>query len=47
MFGGGASTCVLMSHSVLGGLTSECKSLWGGPERVRRIAVNIKGECTV
>jgi len=28
--------------------TSECKSLWGEPERVRRIsAVNIQDECTV
>ena len=29
-------------------LTSECKSLWGEPERVHRIsAVNIQDECTV
>jgi len=28
--------------------TSECKSLWGEPERVHRIsAVNIEDECTV
>jgi len=28
--------------------TSECKSLWGEPERVHRIsAVDIEGECTV
>jgi len=30
------------------GITSECKSLWGEPERVHRIsAVNIQDECTV
>ena len=29
-------------------ITSECKSLWGEPERVHRIsAVNIENECTV
>jgi len=29
-------------------ITSECKTLWGEPERVHRIsAVNIKDECTV
>jgi len=29
-------------------ITSECKSLWGKPERVHRIsAVNIEDECTV
>jgi len=29
-------------------ITSECKSLWGEPERVHRIsAVNIEDECTV
>ena len=28
--------------------TSECKTLWGEPERVHRIsAVNIQDECTV
>ena len=29
-------------------ITSECKTLWGEPERVHRIsAVNIEDECTV
>jgi len=38
----------IQSLALMRSPTSECKSLWGEPERVRRIsAVNIEDECTV
>ena len=41
------STVSLAAHARRG-LTSECKTLWGEPEQVRRIsAVNLEDECTV